>query len=130
MDEAALNPTILIVDDSIISRSALSKLLSEEGYLIIFGKSGKEALEIISDIQVDCLLLDLLMPELDGFQVLEFIQKNSLKIPSVVISADIQETTKKRVEALGACGFLNKPPKKELLIKTVKDAIKKNIKKI
>ncbi len=117
------NPTVLIVDDSMLSRKLIAELLNGEDFRIIFGKSGKDAIEIISDIQVDCLLLDLLMPDVDGFQVLEYIQKNGLEIPSIVISADIQETTRKRVEGMGACGFLNKPPKKGELIKAVKDAI-------
>ncbi|HPI19606.1 MAG TPA: response regulator [Candidatus Kapabacteria bacterium] len=122
---SGFNPTVLIVDDSMLSRKLIAELLNGEDFRIIFGKSGKDAIEIISDIQVDCLLLDLLIPDIDGFQVLEYIQKNSLDVPSIIISADIQETTRKRVESLGAYGFLNKPPKREDLVKAVKDSISK-----
>lgn len=118
-----LRPIVLIVDDSSLSRKIIADLLSGEDLHIIFGKGGKEALEILSEINIDCLLLDLLMPDVDGFDVLEFIQRNNIKVPSIVISADIQDTTRKRVESLGAFGFLNKPPQKDETIKAIKDAI-------
>lgn len=118
-----LNPTVLIVDDSSLSRKLIADLLNGEGFHIIFGKGGKDAIEILSETKVDCLLLDLLMPDVDGFDVLGFIQKNDIKVPSIVISADIQDTTRKQVESLGAFGFLNKPPQKDETIKVIKDAI-------
>ena len=118
-----LNPTVLIVDDSSLSRKIIADLLNGEGFHIIFGKGGKEAIEILSETQVDCLLLDLLMPDFDGFDVLDIIQKNNIRVPSIVISADIQDTTRKQVESLGAFGFLYKPPQKDETIKAIKDAI-------
>ncbi len=70
---------------------------------------GRDAIEKLGDEKPDCLVLDLLMREIDGFGVLESILNNELNVPVVVFSADIQDTTKERCFALGAKSFVNKP---------------------
>ena len=116
--------TILIVDDSNISRRKIIGLLSPELYTIHEGKNGFDAVNYLSGHKPDCVILDLLMPEMDGFEVLEYMKENDIKVPVVVLSADIQESTKSTCLGLGAFAFLNKPPDKQILNDTVSNAIK------
>ncbi|MDP8218082.1 MAG: response regulator [Candidatus Theseobacter exili] len=99
---------ILIVDDSAFQRTHLSDILKKDGYELLEASKGKEALRIIKTQSPDCVLLDLIMPE-SGIEVLEAMQEQDLKIPVIVVTADIQETTRQKCLELGAAGFINKP---------------------
>jgi len=122
--------SILITDDSLIARKKLKMLLKETGFKITEAVSGKEALEVIEIENFDILLLDLLMPEVDGFEVLRNLKSRNLNMTIIVISADIQEATKELCMELGASGFLNKPPSKNELLDTIENVILKNNKGI
>jgi CheY-like chemotaxis protein len=113
---------LLIVDDSRLIRMKLRKILSSE-YDIIEAANGKEAfVKLVSEKPV-CVVSDLLMPEMDGFELLERIKKHDVNIPVVILSADIQVETKNRCAELGAFTVLNKPPQQELLLETLESAI-------
>ena len=71
--------------------------------------NGAEALEAYRRGQVDVMFLDLTMPEMDGFQVLETLRKEDLNCLVIVVSADIQEKAQERVKGLGAIAFIKKP---------------------
>ena len=95
----------------------------EEGYEVIEASNGKETMEMILAQSPDCLLLDLVMPEMDGFGVLKAIQEKDLSIPVVVVSADIQDTSRAKCHELGAVGFLNKPANEDEIISAIQEAI-------
>ncbi len=101
---------ILIVDDSNLSRMTSRNALHKDEHEVVEAKGGNEALEILREhaSDYDCMLLDLLMPETDGFEVLRQVRKMELAIPVIVQTADIQETTLKRVMELGARSIINK----------------------
>ena len=105
---------ILIVDDSWLTRRSLVAMLKKENYKIVEAEDGRKGLEAINEHKPDCILLDLLMPEIDGFGVLEAMDKE--KVASVIVlSADIQDSVRKKVENYGVFAFINKPPdEKEL----------------
>lgn len=103
--------SVLIVDDAAFSRRMIRKYLQADGYEVLEASNGQEGLEIASDRQPDCILTDLLMPEMDGFEFLETVREQGLTIPIAIISADIQDTSRQRGIELGATTFLNKPPK-------------------
>jgi CheY-like chemotaxis protein len=63
------------------------------------------------------------MPEMDGFAVLAAMQKMGTKPPVLIVSADIQDTTRERVMKLGAVGLINKPPKREQLLAAIEAAL-------
>jgi CheY-like chemotaxis protein len=117
---------ILIVDDSLIARLGLIRYLEPDGYEIFQASNGVEALEMIERQKPHCVVLDMWMPGLDGFDVLRHLQKDESEFPVIVLSADIQETTKKRVFELGAYGFMNKPCDGEEVRLIVREAIKSN----
>jgi two-component system chemotaxis response regulator CheY len=117
--------SMLITDDSIIARKKIKGLLKDTGFKITEAVNGNEALEILEIERFDIILLDLLMPELDGFDVLRRLKDKNMKIPVIVISADIQEATRELCMELGASGFLNKPPSKDELLATIENVINK-----
>ena len=100
---------ILVTDDSSFSRGSLSKGLRALGHEVEEAADGAEAVEKIAAGGFDCVFLDLLMPVMDGFQVLEAV--GALKDPPrvVVCSSDIQHSTRARCLKLGVAGFLDKP---------------------
>lgn len=114
---------ILIADDSWIIRSGLKNCLIGEGFEVIEAVNGKDAIEKTLSEKPDCIVLDLLMPETDGYEVLSKVKGEGLKIPIIVLSADIQETTKKNCLDLGAKVFLKKPPSPKSLIEAVKKVL-------
>lgn len=107
---------ILIVEDSVLSRSFIKNILSEKDVVIEEAVNGIDGLEKIKSFKPDIIFLDLLMPELDGFGVLEKMKENGSDIPVITLTADIQETTRKKCFDLGVKYFLNKPVKKEKLL--------------
>jgi CheY-like chemotaxis protein len=113
--------TILLVDDSFIARSGIKLLCKELSLEVLEADGGEKALEIIKTTPPDLILLDLLMPEPDGFTVLKVLQDMEKAPPTIILSADIQVTTQKKCFHLGAAAFVKKPPKKEILLATIEE---------
>ena len=103
--------SILIVDDSSFTRNRLRETLVAGGYRVDEARHGLEALEKLDQGIFSCVLTDLLMPEMDGFELLERLSKMKSSPPAIVLSSDIQKTSRDKCQQLGAKAFLNKPPK-------------------
>jgi CheY-like chemotaxis protein len=114
---------ILIIDDAAFSRRMIRKSLQADNYEILEAATGREGLETAFTQYPDCILTDLLMPDMDGLEVLKALQAKESKIPVVIISADIQDGTRDRGLSLGAKAFINKPVKAEELRKAVRQAL-------
>ena len=101
---------ILIADDSNIILNFLEKNINEE-FNVLKAKTGKEAIDIIKSNNLYAILLDLNMPSLNGFDVLNFLKEENLidKIPIVIITGDDTEETIKRAFSYGILDILNKP---------------------
>lgn len=99
----------LIVDDSLLGRTSMKEAIKHLNCSIVEASNGLEALEKIEEFPPDLIFLDLLMPKMDGFDFLKEINKSNKKIPVIIVSADIQETTKAQCKKEGVSGFLNKP---------------------
>jgi len=100
---------ILVIDDSKFARRRTADLLRSWGYEVLEAGDGQEGIGVIAGQQPDCVLTDLLMPEMDGYAVLERLREMNSPPPTFVLSADIQIASKERCESLGAAGFINKP---------------------
>jgi len=107
---------ILITDDSTIYRMRIARTLKLAGHDVHEAGNGLECLEALASGQYDIVFIDLLMPEMDGIETLGVMKEKYPDVPTVVLSADIQETTRDRVLGLGARDFLSKPPNDEALL--------------
>ncbi|WP_313243435.1 response regulator [Stutzerimonas nitrititolerans] len=102
--------SLLICDDSSLARKQLLQALPAGWSVeVIQAATGLEALERIRQGGVEVLLLDLTMPELDGYQVLAQLREERLSCKTIVISADVQDEAVRRVLELGALAFIRKP---------------------
>ncbi|PWB75382.1 response regulator [candidate division GN15 bacterium] len=110
---------ILLVDDSSFQRKLMSKMLCSMGHRVTEAENGRKGLDLVDTLEPDMIITDLLMPELDGIGLLRDLKKRDSAIPAVVVSADIQETTRQECLQLGARDFLNKPVKHADLAATV-----------
>jgi DNA-binding NtrC family response regulator len=111
-----MSTKLLICDDSNMARKQLARSLPDGWDVdVSFASNGIEGIEAIKAGKGDVLLLDLNMPEMDGYQVLEAILKQDLPTLTIVISGDIQPEAYKRVTGLGALDFIEKPVNKERL---------------
>lgn len=106
---------VLITDDSLLQRKSLSAIVVDAGYEVETACNGQEALDKIQANPPDCLLLDMLMPVMDGVQVLEGLESRGIKLHVIVLTADVQEWLKDRCLELGVNTFLNKPVKQDQL---------------
>ncbi|HON18126.1 MAG TPA: response regulator [Salinivirgaceae bacterium] len=102
-------PKILVVDDSENNLFLLEEVLQEYNYTVIKARNGKEALVQIKNHRPDLILLDIMMSELSGYDVLEELKKNQETIPVIVISARSSAEDVEKAFALGAKLFIKKP---------------------
>ncbi len=108
---------ILVVDDEQTVRNFLQRTLEKAGYDVITAANGQEALDKISQFDVSLVLLDIMMPGLDGFEVLARIPPH-LNIPVIMLSGIRDETTKIDSLGLGADDYIAKPfSAEELLVR-------------
>jgi adenylate cyclase len=114
---ATLAGSVLIVDDDPINREILQRLLTRQGHSVAEAGDGHEALRLLGEHGFDVLLLDILMPGLDGFQVLQCLrERNHLRRTSVVVISALDEVhSLVRCLEAGADDYLTKPVDKRLL---------------
>lgn len=115
--------TILVVDDSVVIRKMVEIALENENYEIVSVATGKDALNYLDDNDPDLIILDIMLSDVNGLDVLKAI-KASKQIPVVMLSAKDtpRETTK--AKQLGADDFIPKPFKDEELVSKIKELVK------
>lgn len=116
----AMDTRMLVVDDDDATRSIVARLLAELNVELTFAGDGKGALEAVQKGAFDLMLLDIELPELDGFEVMKQMQERGDDVPVVGVSAD--DTPERRNQALqsGFSFWLGKPISKTSLISTVR----------
>lgn len=113
---------IVIADDSLLARKVLTRALPEDWDVdISYATNGVEALEHYRAGRASVLFLDLTMPGMTGYQVLDVLQHEDLNTFVIVVSADVQPLAQERVRALGAAAFLAKPVTPEALLPVLKE---------
>jgi putative two-component system response regulator len=120
--------TILLVDDDEVHLVYTQTLLKDD-FDVFMLKSGKEAMEFLGKDQniPDLILLDILMPEMDGWTVFDQINAIAdLKFTPIIFYSSLEEeVAREKAYELGAFDYINKPCKKSVLIDKIKDAIQK-----
>lgn len=105
-----MTTAVLICDDSNLARKQLARILPQEWQAnLFFAGHGAEALDTLLKQRIDWLFLDLNMPVMDGYQVLQELQNRQLDLNVVVVSGDVQPEAFERVKGLGALDFIRKP---------------------
>lgn len=116
--------TILIVDDEVLIRNVIKEYLLNEGYKVLEAKDGFDALRVISDNKVDLIVLDIMMPKMDGFTCLSEIRKTK-NIPVIMLSARKEEIDKLNSFELGVDDYVTKPFSPKELVARVKAHLKR-----
>jgi putative two-component system response regulator len=119
-------PTVLVVDDEEIIRELMQALLEQLSVDVVQAKDGEEALSIVNSTDVDLILLDVVMPGMNGYQVCQRLKRGDRTrlIPVILLTGlDLPEDKIKGIEA-GADDFLVKPPNQEELLARTQSLIK------
>jgi two-component system, chemotaxis family, chemotaxis protein CheY len=87
----------------------MRKFLEGAGYEVVEGGDGEEGLRLAASCEPDCMVLDLLMPKVDGMEVLRRLQEQQLALPVIIHTSDVQDQTRQECLALGAADLLTKP---------------------
>lgn len=119
---------ILAVDDNRMNRLKLVRILKKEGYDVSQAEGGRKALTMLRANVFDLVLLDILMPDVDGFQVLREMKQDSAlrEIPVIVVTAVEEMNSVNECLELGAVNYLAKPVDAKVLIDRVCNYIKES----
>ena len=100
-------PTVLVADDHAGIREMIGTLLTVEGYDVVQAANGIEVFEVLVAHQPDLILLDLAMPQLDGWKVMGVIREQQIHVPVIIVAATLHAS--EYAAELGADGALVKP---------------------
>ncbi|MEI6783629.1 MAG: response regulator [Verrucomicrobiota bacterium] len=115
----ATGPVVAILDDEPEMRKALRRLLTCRGFRVEEYERGEDLLAALNAQPLDCLLLDLHMPGIAGFDVLETFRSRQIPVPVIVITAHDEPGTADRVRVLGASAYLKKPVDRDALLSAI-----------
>jgi DNA-binding NtrC family response regulator len=116
--------TILIIDDDKLIRWSLSTVLGRVGYQVHEAATAKEGLAAVEGSTPDLVLLDIMLPDMDGFAVLESIRRTHPELPVLTMTADATPETARQALRLGARGHLEKPCDSAVLQDAVSEALR------
>jgi two-component system chemotaxis response regulator CheY len=114
---------ILIVDDSALARRGTRKILEGAGYEVVEADEGFSALERFFLEKPNAVLLDVTMKDMDGIEVLKRMREVDGHAKVVIVTADVQSSTRSLAHEGGACGFVIKPVRAESLLDAVQKAL-------
>jgi FixJ family two-component response regulator len=116
-------PTIGVLDDEPEMRKALRRLLTCRGFQVVEYERGADVFEALGSQRLDCLLLDLQMEGVNGFEVLEAFLTRQIHLPVIVITAHDEPGTAEQVRRLGAVACLKKPVDRDALFASISVAL-------
>ncbi len=116
---------ILVVDDSPTETHQFVNALARHGHQVLTAASGSDGISMASLEQPDVILMDVVMPGINGFQATRQLTKNEITshIPVIIVSSKNQDADRVWGERQGACGYLTKPVDDQTLIKTVDNVL-------
>ena len=116
---------ILIVDDSSLARRSTRKILEGAGYEVVEAEDGLRALERYYLERPSVVVLDVTMKDMDGIEVLKRLREIDLNARVIIVTADVQDSTREMAETGGAHGFVIKPVIGKVLLEAVQSALEK-----
>ena len=117
---------VLVIDDSFVNRQYIKTVLEEEEILVIEAGDGSEALDILETSKPDLIILDLLMPVIDGVETLQKIRGRGYRFPILILTADMNDTTRQTCLQSGVSGFINKPTNGKEILKLIDTVFQNN----
>ena len=111
---------VLVVDDSAFTRGIHTRILKENGYDVVEATGGVEALTMYASEKPDAVLLDLLMPDMDGMDVVRQLRASDPEAKVIICSTDKQKARREEGREAGVMGFVTKPVDPEELIRQLK----------
>lgn len=120
-----MSKTILIIDDTINILNIVKYFLTNEGYKVKTASDPLVGIEVAKTSQIDLLILDIMMPKMNGYQVYEILKQDEKTkyIPVIMLTAKAVIDTTPRSFFYGLYGFLSKPFTREKLVGMVKDIL-------
>ena len=115
--------TILIIDDEKEICESIQMILEYEGYSVDYSTSALKGLNLIEEKQISCLLLDIQMPEMNGFEVLKKVKDTTPSLSVIIISAHGSVENAIKATRLGAFDFIEKPIDRDKLLISVRNAV-------
>ncbi|CAH2032060.1 response regulator [Trichlorobacter ammonificans] len=116
---------VLLIDDSGFARNLTGKILKQAGHEVVEAEDGLKGLKVVTTESPDCIVADMLMPEMDGLKFLLALRNNALQIPVIILTADVQDKTRSDCLEYGAVEVLHKPPRAETLLAAVTSALER-----
>jgi chemosensory pili system protein ChpA (sensor histidine kinase/response regulator) len=115
-------PLVMVVDDSLTVRKITSRMLAREGYEVAMAKDGVDALQQLQDIKPDCILLDVEMPRMDGFEFARNVRADSSTkaIPIIMITSRTADKHRNHALEIGVNEYMGKPYQEDQLLALIK----------
>lgn len=117
-------PHIMVVDDDQDTLKIINRALELEGYTVITASDGRAALALLEEHSPDLIILDVIMPELDGFQVLKLLRARS-NVPIIMLTARGEPLLVQKALALGADDYVTKPFRPLVLMARVRAKLRR-----
>lgn len=116
---------ILIVEDDKNARKLMSAILKKEGYNIFTSKDGIEALEIFEKDHIDLVIVDVMMPNMDGYELTRNLREYNFQLPILMISAKQMQEDKKKGFLVGIDDYMTKPVDEEEMLLRIKALLRR-----
>jgi twitching motility two-component system response regulator PilG len=120
--------TVLVVEDSSTTRKVITITLRQQGFDVVEAKDGVEALDRLSDLRPDLILLDIILPKIDGYRVLSVVKENPelKKIPVIMLTSRDGLLNKVKGRMAGSTAYLTKPFEPRKLVETIEKVLEQN----
>ena len=112
----------MVVDDSLTVRKITSRMLTREGYEVATAKDGVDALQQLQDMKPDCILLDVEMPRMDGFEFARTVRADALTraIPIIMITSRTADKHRNHATEIGVNEYMGKPYQEDQLLALIR----------
>lgn len=114
---------VLIVDDSSFMRFKINEMVKKGGHESHLAVDGMDGIEKVKSLKPDCIITDNNMPKMTGVGMVAALHEQGIFVPTIVNTADVQDSTRAECLSLGVVDFLNKPVKEEVLLAAIDEAI-------
>lgn len=116
---------ILVVDDEKNTRKLMKAVLESDGYTVVLADNGKSALEIMDKEHIDLVVLDIMMPEMDGYEFTEELRRVNNNLPILMVSAKQMSNDRKKGFIAGCDDYMTKPVDEEEMLLRIKALLRR-----